>query len=66
MEDHEIACRLAVSAAFSHGMPNLEGIPTDARLITNQSPSYHAQPIAIDNRPANSSASFFRPDTSGR
>ena len=27
MEDHEVACRLAVSAAFSHGMPNLVSEP---------------------------------------
>ncbi|MFK8111780.1 MAG: PIG-L deacetylase family protein, partial [Rubripirellula sp.] len=44
MEDHEIACRLAVSAAFSHGMPNLE---SDPPVETYMEPVtvYHAQPI---------------------
>ena len=44
MEDHEIACRLAVSAAFSHGMPNLKSDPpVDAYYepVT----VYHAQPV---------------------
>lgn len=44
MEDHEQACRLAVSAAFSHAMPNLAGIPpvdTYAEPVT----VYHAQPV---------------------
>ncbi|TWT48173.1 4-oxalmesaconate hydratase [Rubripirellula amarantea] len=44
MEDHEVACRLAVSAAFSHGMPNLESDPpTDVYMepVT----VYHAQPV---------------------
>lgn len=43
MEDHEQTCRLAVSAAFAHGMPNLESDPPiDAYYdpIT----IYHAQP----------------------
>jgi len=44
MEDHEIACRLAVSAAFSHGMPNLEGIPPTPAYYEPIT-VYHAQPI---------------------
>ena len=43
MEDHEVACRLAVSAAFSHAMPNLH---TDPPTETYDHPVtvYHAQP----------------------
>lgn len=44
MEDHEIACRLAVSAAFSHGMPNLESIPP-VDVFMDPVTVYHAQPI---------------------
>lgn len=44
MEDHEVACRLAVSAAFSHGMPNLESDPpVDAYY--DPVTVYHAQPV---------------------
>ena len=44
MEDHEISCRLAVSAAFAHGMPNLESIPpVDA--FSDPVTVYHAQPV---------------------
>ncbi|TWU66053.1 PIG-L deacetylase family protein [Crateriforma conspicua] len=44
MEDHENACRLAVGAAFAHGMPNLE---SDPPVGTYDDPVtvYHAQPI---------------------
>ncbi len=44
MEDHEIACRLAVSAAFAHGMPNL---PSDPPVEVFMEPVtvYHAQPV---------------------
>jgi LmbE family N-acetylglucosaminyl deacetylase len=44
MEDHEIACRLAVSAAFAHGMPNL---PSDPPVDAFMEPVtlYHAQPV---------------------
>ena len=44
MEDHEIACRLAVSAAFSHGMPNLESNPP-AESYFDPVTVYHAQPV---------------------
>lgn len=44
MEDHEIACRLAVSAAFSHGMPNLiSDPPVDAYY--EPLTVYHTQPV---------------------
>lgn len=44
MEDHETSCRLAVSAAFSHGMPNLESIPpVDAFM--DPVTVYHCQPV---------------------
>src|SRR5262249_38078111 len=43
MEDHETACRLAVSAAFARGMRNL---PTDPPTAAMDGPVtvYHAQP----------------------
>ncbi len=44
MEDHETACRLAVSAAFSHGMPNLESIPP-ADAYYEPVTVYHTQPV---------------------
>ncbi|MCG8649560.1 MAG: PIG-L family deacetylase, partial [Pirellulales bacterium] len=44
MEDHEISCRLAVSAAFSHGMPNLESDPP-VDIFTEPVTVYHAQPV---------------------
>ncbi|MGI9472419.1 MAG: PIG-L deacetylase family protein [Rubripirellula sp.] len=44
MEDHEIACRLAVSAAFAHGMPNLKSDP-DVDVYMDPVTVYHAQPI---------------------
>ena len=43
MEDHEQACRLAVSAAFAHGMPNLESDPPVAPYYSPVT-VYHAQP----------------------
>ena len=44
MEDHEIACRLAVSAAFSHGMPNLESDPP-VEPYYDPVTVYHCQPV---------------------
>jgi len=44
MEDHEVACRLAVSAAFSHGMPNLKSVP-DVATYPDPVTVYHAMPI---------------------
>ncbi|MCA9136529.1 MAG: PIG-L family deacetylase [Planctomycetales bacterium] len=44
MEDHEIACRLAVSAAFSHGMPNLESDPP-VESYFDPVTVYHCQPV---------------------
>ncbi|MEE2937022.1 MAG: PIG-L family deacetylase [Planctomycetota bacterium] len=44
MEDHEIACRLAVSAAFSHGMPNLKSDPP-VDVFMDPVRVYHAQPV---------------------
>jgi LmbE family N-acetylglucosaminyl deacetylase len=44
MEDHEVACRLAVSAAFAHGMPNLESDPPVAAFMEFLT-VYHAQPV---------------------
>ncbi len=43
MEDHMIACRLAVTAAFCRGMPNF---PTDPPrdAVFNAATVYHAQP----------------------
>ena len=44
MEDHETSCRLAVSAAFSHAMPNLKSIP-DLPIYTEPVTVYHAMPV---------------------
>jgi LmbE family N-acetylglucosaminyl deacetylase len=44
MEDHEIACRLAVSAAFCHAMPNFETDPP-TEIYTHPITVYHAQPV---------------------
>lgn len=44
MEDHETACRLAVSAAFSHGMPNLESDPP-VEPYFDPVTVYHCQPV---------------------
>ncbi|MGB7327047.1 MAG: PIG-L family deacetylase [Rubripirellula sp.] len=44
MEDHEIACRLAVSGAFSHGMPNLESDPA-VPVYNDPVTVYHGQPV---------------------
>jgi LmbE family N-acetylglucosaminyl deacetylase len=44
MEDHQNACRLAVSAAFSHGMPNLESDPP-VEPFYEPVTVYHAQPV---------------------
>lgn len=44
MEDHEVACRLAVSAAFSHGMPNLVSDPP-VEAYYEPVTVYHAQPV---------------------
>jgi LmbE family N-acetylglucosaminyl deacetylase len=46
MEDHTNACRLAVTAAFSRGMPNFRTIP--ARIpIENEVAIYHALPHGL-------------------
>lgn len=44
MEDHENACRLAVSAAFCHGMPNYESDPP-TEVFMEPVTVYHAQPV---------------------
>ena len=44
MEDHETACRLAVSAAFCHGMPNFESDPP-VDVYMEPVTVYHAQPV---------------------
>lgn len=44
MEDHQNSCRLAVSAAFAHGMPNLESDPP-VDVFMDPVTVYHAQPI---------------------
>jgi LmbE family N-acetylglucosaminyl deacetylase len=44
MEDHEIACKLAVSAAFAHGMPNLQSEPPFP-VFMEPVTVYHAQPV---------------------
>jgi N-acetylglucosamine malate deacetylase 1 len=44
MEDHENACKLAVSAAFAHGMPNFESDP-EFETYSEPVTVYHAQPV---------------------
>ncbi|MEM6469461.1 MAG: PIG-L family deacetylase [Planctomycetota bacterium] len=44
MEDHETACRLAVGAAFSHGMPNLVSDPP-VEPYFDPVTIYHCQPV---------------------
>lgn len=44
MEDHENACKLAVSAAFAHGMPNFESDP-EFEIYSEPVTVYHAQPV---------------------
>jgi N-acetylglucosamine malate deacetylase 1 len=46
MEDHMIACRLAVSAAFTRGMPNFPTDPPRAP-VTNDVTVYHALPWGL-------------------
>lgn len=43
MEDHEIVCRLAVTAAFMHAMPNFVSDPPEA-TYDDPVTVYHAQP----------------------
>ncbi|MCC9642492.1 PIG-L family deacetylase [Rhodopirellula sp. JC740] len=44
MEDHETACRLGVSAAFCHGMPNYPSDPP-TEVFMDPVTVYHAQPV---------------------
>lgn len=44
MEDHENTCRLAVSAAFAHAMPNFESDPA-CETYDDPVTVYHAQPV---------------------
>jgi len=46
MEDHTNTCRLAVTAAFSRGMPNFRTLPP-RRRIENDSTVYHAMPHGL-------------------
>ena len=43
MEDHETVCRLAVTAAFMHGMPNFQTDPPEEAFFEPVT-VYHAQP----------------------
>lgn len=46
MEDHMNACRLAVTAAFTRGMPNFETIPPRAP-VAGEVTLYHALPYGL-------------------
>lgn len=46
MEDHMITCRLAVSAAFTHGMPNFKSIPPRA-VYQGDVTLYHCMPHGL-------------------
>ena len=46
MEDHTNTCRLAVTAAFAHGMPNFKSTPS-TRPFANKVTVYHAMPHSL-------------------
>ncbi len=46
MEDHTNTCRLAVTAAFAHGMPNFKCIPA-AKPFEHNVTVYHAMPHSM-------------------
>lgn len=46
MEDHTNTCRLAVTAAFAHGMPNLKSIP-DRPVYDGDVTVYHGMPHGL-------------------
>ena len=48
MEDHMIACRIAVTAAFCRGMPNYPSIPPMAPIYQDVT-VYHALPYGLKN-----------------
>ncbi|MBT5321589.1 MAG: LmbE family protein, partial [Verrucomicrobiales bacterium] len=46
MEDHTNTCRLAVTAAFAHGMPNFKSTPA-AQPFPHNVTVYHAMPHSL-------------------
>ena len=46
MEDHTNTCRLAVTAAFTHGMPNFKTIPS-RRVYEGDVTVYHGMPHGL-------------------
>ena len=48
MEDHTNTCRLAVTAAFTHGMPNFKSTPTTKPYSHNVT-VYHAMPHSLQD-----------------
>jgi N-acetylglucosamine malate deacetylase 1 len=46
MEDHMITCRLAVTAAFTHGMPNFKTVPSRA-TYNDDVTIYHCMPHGL-------------------
>jgi LmbE family N-acetylglucosaminyl deacetylase len=46
MEDHTNTCRLAVTAAFTHGMPNFKTIPAKS-VFQNDVTVYHCMPFGL-------------------
>lgn len=47
MEDHTNACRLAVTAAFTSGMPNFETIPPSRQTYSEDVFVYHSMPHGL-------------------
>jgi len=47
MEDHTTACRLAVTAAFTHGMPNFETEPPSRDTYPEDVFVYHSMPHGL-------------------
>lgn len=48
MEDHMNACRLAVTAAFTHGIPNFKSIPTRPAYYSDVT-VYHGMPHGLQD-----------------
>lgn len=47
MEDHTNTCRLAVTAAFTHGMPNFESVPPSRDTYPEDVFVYHSMPHGL-------------------
>jgi LmbE family N-acetylglucosaminyl deacetylase len=62
MEDHTNTCRLAVTAAFSRGMPNFKTIPA-TKAITGDTAIYHCMPHGLKDPLGDTVVPHFFVDT---